>query len=616
MQNQPKIIWAEYNRRSSDEKSKKQNVSIPRQTQELEEKFPKKQYPRAYHFQESKSAFTPNNRDDFNELIQLIEAGKVTGLIVYHPNRLSRNSIEAGIICHLITTKKILDVKFATYTFDNSAEGMLLLQFALSQSQYESAKLSMHVHSGNKYKFHERKEWGSFAKQGYLNYIDPITRQRDVKIDEDRFYLLQQAGRKIASGESTAIEALEWLNKSMGYRTRKTARMGGGELSETTFYNILSDTFYYGLMKRKVEGVEQEEWHKYPTMFKKKEWDVIQIRLGKKSRSKQKEYHFPYKEMIECGGCGGSVTAEAKWQIICPSCKKKFAKTKNRSKCTQCGLAIDKMKNPKILHYVYYHCTKKVNKNCSQGWIRIEDLEKEMKKRFSEFELHPRLKDWIFEYMSELTDLEAKQDEQAVERHTSNYKDLKKKLRRLSRIRFSEEFEKYSDEEREIYDLELEETKKLIDEAKDKINETDGKQENWLDLQKQTFEFAVNARHLFENGTLEQKINVARSLGSNLELLDKKLLLNQENPYWFIKKAKNECESLGVSIEPEIIADVKDLNAYLQPAIPTLLRDWESNPACEIMSLTCTVHYPARCYKTGIIALSGKQVKKPNYFFS
>jgi hypothetical protein len=231
------------------------------------------------------------------------------------------------------------------------------------------------------------------------------------------------------------------------------------------------------------------------------------------------------------------------------------------------------MNNPKVLHYVYYHCTKKVNKNCTQGSLRLSKLESEMMSLFEEFEIHPRLNDWIFKYMSELNEIEADQDEKAVERHTENYKVVKERLRRLTKVRFSEEFEKFSELEREFYEQELAETKQQIDQAKEKIDDTDTKQANWLDLTKQTFEFASHARHWFENGDLGTKLNVVRTIGSNLQLYDKKLLLNRENPYWLIKKAKEDAELLGVSLEPTKIAGVSDLNVYLQPAIPTLLRD-------------------------------------------
>ncbi|MBT6921244.1 MAG: hypothetical protein HN981_02520, partial [Candidatus Pacebacteria bacterium] len=54
-----KITWAEYNRRSSEEGSNKQNVSIERQKQELEDKFPESKFKRSWHEEESHSAYKP-----------------------------------------------------------------------------------------------------------------------------------------------------------------------------------------------------------------------------------------------------------------------------------------------------------------------------------------------------------------------------------------------------------------------------------------------------------------------------------------------------------------------------------------------------------------------------
>lgn len=569
----PTMFWGEYRRRSSDEKSNKQNVSLDRQESESEEKFPRKEYPRSWEDNESKSAFKPNNRPKFDQLIELIEAGKINGLIVFHPNRLSRNPTEAGKIVQLIADKKILDIKFVTYTFDNSAEGILLLQFALSQSQYESTKLSDHVHSGNKYKFFESKEWGGPAKQGFINFTDPYTKKRDVKVDQERFDLLQQAGKKIVSGEMTPLESLAWLNEDMGYRTLPQRKQGGNALSETTFYNFLSDSFYFGLMRRKIEGVIQEAEHKYPKMFTKVEWDVIQVRLGKKSRSKQKKYDFPYKGVMTCGECSGFVTAEEKWQIICPDCKTKFTKTRNRETCIKCGLKVEQMSNPTILNYVYYHCTKKVNKNCCQGYLEKGELETQVDQELKKFEIDPDFKDWAIEHISELNDKEAKQDENATGRNTENYENLKSQLRRMTKYRFTEQFESSSSEEKEAYEAELDTLKNEIELVKGLIQQADQEQYDWIELSRKAFEFACYARYWFDKGDVRTKTQILQLLGQNLKLYNKKVLMNEENLWWLIEKGKQEAETVGVSLEPTKMAGASDILSYLQPAIPTLLRD-------------------------------------------
>lgn len=568
---QQDIVWAEYNRKSSDEKSNKQNVSIPRQKQELEERFPQNKFRRTYHFWESKSAYKYDNRPNFNKLIQLIENEKVTGIICFHPNRLSRNPLEAGKIVHLIQQKKIKSIKFATYTFDNSAEGILLLQFALSQSQYESHKLSNHVHSGNKYKFFENKEWSGPAKQGFINYTDPVTKKRDIKLVKEKFDLLQQAGKKIVSGESTPLESLDWLNNDMGYRTFKQRNQGGGPLSKSTYYRVLGDPFYYGIMKHKVEGIFQHGPHHYKKMFTKDEWDIIQIRLGKKSRSKQKKHDFPFKDVMKCGECDGFVTAEEKWQIICPECKTKFAKTRNRDKCTKCGLKIERMSDPTILHYIYYHCTKKVNKNCTQGYLEIGELEKQVDKELQRFEIDPDFKDWAIDHINELNDQKADEDQQATKRNTTNYENLKSRLRRMTKHRFTDLYEQSSDEEKDIYEEELEALKNEIETVKGAMEETDQKQYDWLELSRKTFEFACYARYWFHKGDIKTRTQILQLLGQNLKLYNKKVLVDEENLWWLVEKGKKEIAELDIRVEPTEKAGQSGLYAIFDPAIPSLL---------------------------------------------
>lgn len=568
-----KMLWGEYRRRSSDEKSNKQNVSLPRQRSELVSKFSTNVYKRVWDDEESKSAFHPYNRPKFDQLIELIEKGEVNGLIAYHPNRLSRNPEEAGKIVQLIVNKKILDIKFATYTFDNSPEGILILQFALSQSQYESQKLSRDVNSGNKFKFFDLQQWSGPAKQGFINYTDPYTKKRNIQIDLDRFDLLREAGKQIVSGKFTPLEALDWLNKDMGYTTIRQRKQGGGPLSKSTFYRYLADPFYYGVMEHKVEGNMETTEHNYQKMFSKDEWDIIQVRLGRKSRSKQKIHDFAFKGVMNCGECNGFVTAEEKWQMICPDCKKKFAKTRNRNNCTQCGLKIELMKNPTILHYVYYHCTKKITKNCTQGFLEIGELEKQVDRELQRFEVDPDFKDWAIKHLGELNDEKVKEDEKATKRNTDNYENLKSKLRRMSEYRFSDSFENASQEEKEVYEESLEKLKNEIESVKGTMQTTDEKQYDWLELSRKTFEFACYARYWFQKGDVKTKTQILQLLGQNLKLHNKKVLVDKENLWWLIEKAKEETDLIGVSLEPTKMAGLSDINVYLDPAIPTLLRD-------------------------------------------
>lgn len=77
---------------------------------------------------------------------------------------------------------------------------------------------------------------------------------------------------------------------------------------------------------------------------------------------------FAYVGRMKCGGCRSSITAEQKNQLICSICKNKFVYPK-KTCCPECKTAIEDMTNPKYLHYVYYHCTKRKNPECPGGSV-------------------------------------------------------------------------------------------------------------------------------------------------------------------------------------------------------------------------------------------------------
>src|ERR1043166_5023304 len=62
-------------------------------------------------------------RPGFDRILAAIEAGKADGIIAWHPDRLSRNPADAGRVMHLLAVGQLKDLKFVSYTFENSPEG-------------------------------------------------------------------------------------------------------------------------------------------------------------------------------------------------------------------------------------------------------------------------------------------------------------------------------------------------------------------------------------------------------------------------------------------------------------------------------------------------------------
>jgi site-specific DNA recombinase len=568
-----KIIWVEYNRRSSDEGSGKQIVSIEKQQEELSIKFPATKFKRTLHLWESKSAFKENNRPNFTNMVDLIKKGKITGIICYSPCRLSRNPIEAGIIVDLIVKGLLKDIKFAGYTFDNSAEGIMLLQFSLSQSQYFSAKLSRDVRVGNRIHL-ERGQWITIAPPGYLNMENPTTKEKYVDKDPERFETIKNALLDIISGKRP-MDVLRKIQDS-GYKTRKTKSLGDRKLSRASFYRIITDPFYCGLMRRR----EGDFPGKHPIMITPKQYDQLQIRLGRKGKSRYAKNNFAYKDVLRCGECGGSITCEEKYQIICPVCKTKFHRGKNTDACKGCGTKIEDMDNPKILHYISYHCTKRVHKDCAQGGISLENLEEKIDSELQKFEIDIDFRDWAIDHLGETNSKEEQMELDVRERLEKNLRECDWNINNLIKLRTRREnIDSYEDEEKQqAYDFEENRLFAEKRSLKKQIDELDECQVNRIELTKETFDFAYYARQHFADGDVMTKTMILSRLGTNLVIRDRKLHIDGETAFFLIEKGKKEIEGIVESLEPSKRPDNSKALLVLDSVCQSWRRRWDSNP--------------------------------------
>ena len=128
--------------RKSTEDEERQVMSIEAQLVELKEFAKRENIEIAKEFIESKSAKTPG-RKVFNQMIEDIKQSREPiGLLAWHPDRLARNSIDGGQIIYLIDTKKIVSLKFPTFWFEATPQGLFMLQVAFGQSKYYSDNLA------------------------------------------------------------------------------------------------------------------------------------------------------------------------------------------------------------------------------------------------------------------------------------------------------------------------------------------------------------------------------------------------------------------------------------------------------------------------------------------
>ena len=95
---------------------------------------------------------------------------------------------------------------------------------------------------------------------------------------------------------------------------------------------------------------------------------------------------------------------------------------------------IEEMHNPKILHYVFYHCTKRVHLNCTQGSATLDKLETKIKNTLNRFEIAFEYKDWAIEYLNELNDIEEVDQKSVKDNLQARVGDVDQQLRGLLRL--------------------------------------------------------------------------------------------------------------------------------------------------------------------------------------
>src|SRR3989339_791433 len=283
--------------RKSTEDEERQVMSIEAQLAELTEFAKRENIEIAETFIESKSAKKPG-REIFNEMMSKVhESKEPIGLIAWHPDRLARNSVDGGQIIYSIDIGKIVSLRFPTFWFEPTPQGLFMLQVAFGQSKYYSDNLSENIRRGFRQKL-RRGEWAGLAPIGYVNN----TKTRDIEPDPVKARIIKKAFKEYSEGKYT-LESLAEQFSLWGISSRN-----GKTLGNRSVYRIITNPVYIGLIVNKGETYEG----KFEPIIARATFDKVQQILKDRSRPrKHKQRHnFPFRGLLKCGECGAAITAQ------------------------------------------------------------------------------------------------------------------------------------------------------------------------------------------------------------------------------------------------------------------------------------------------------------------
>ena len=258
------------------------------------------------------------------------------------------------------------------------------------------------------------------------------------------------------------------------------------------------------------------------------------------------------------------VKAEHKYQIIC-DCKLKFPRAQ-RTHCPGCNLAIDHMKNPLFLHYIYYHCTKKKNPDCPEGSVQELYIDDSLASYFKEnFKISKSLHDWC---MENLETLDAHDAKDGSEKKVSLETTLAKKRNEYKELVLMKTRGLISDEDF----VELKDAQKGEIEALERTVSANGcTDQTKVKETRRAFELSLGIEEIFKTGTVQEKKGLLLEIGSNLTLQGKKLSVYNTGVYKKIIDGLLLAKQENPAFEPEKCEVDKGRNEVFASVCPTLL---------------------------------------------
>ncbi|HUC89087.1 MAG TPA: recombinase family protein [Candidatus Paceibacterota bacterium] len=474
---------------------------------------------------ESKSAKITANRPKFKEMVDRIQSGNLNGIIVWHADRLSRNAIDSAILIDLMDREKLVEIVTPTQTFKNTPIDKFMFSLMCNQAKMENDKKGVDVVRG----LEKKASMGIFPNQppfGYTNDKYAEKGNKKIQSDTERLALIKKMFELMLTGNYSTQQILHKANDEWGFRTPK-----GKEMSKSTIYRMFTNTFYYGKYEFPIGS---GKWYQgiHETIITEEEYDKIQFLLGHKGRPRPKSHIFNFTGMMRCGECRAMITAETK--------------TKQQ-------------KNGNVHTYIYYHCTKRKNPNCSQGCIEEKILKKQIIKEIDSIEIPPEFHTFAMQWFKKENEKESVGRNAVIKSNEKAYKTCLTKIDGLTDMRAGGEI---TAEEFAKKKIELLADKKKLD---DLFGNTSKRVERWLENADEMLTFIEEAKYKFDKGTIETRRSILSTLGSDLILKDKIFNIDIEKSIFPIKRITKDIKAISERLEPlKGIEKQKQFNALCE----------------------------------------------------
>lgn len=459
---------------------------------------------------ESQSAKKPG-RPRFNEMIVRINSGEADGVLCWKINRLARNPVDGGQISWMLQQSVIKHIQ--TYSRDyRPSDNVIMMAVELGMANQFVNDLSTDVKRGMRQKAERGWNPQRSLPIGYKHLKGYEKGQIEIVSTKD-LVTAKQLFNSMLEGNYSASD-IQRLSQTYGLVNKH-----GKYYGLQTILNMLTSEFYCGYYYWKnADGIEVRHKGKHEAILTEDEFNHVQKLLGNKGRpTRVNKLDFAFRGPLSCGECGMAITAETKVRCICTNCKFKFS-CKVQTACPKCHTDLSEMKHPQLYKNVYYHCTKKRKDYvCQQSVIDERDLNEQVLETLKNVEISDDFYHWAISALKHMHGAEMVTQDEVTKQLEVKASSLRKRLDQLVVMRAdgeisSEQLARMNqDTEIELRNLEREQ-KGLND-----------RMSQWVSTADKYLSFAERLTEKFNKANNEEKRLMLGTLGSTLELKDRKL---------------------------------------------------------------------------------------------
>lgn len=225
---------------------------------------------------EQETAKIPYKRKKWRKLMEMIQKGKIGGLLSYAPDRQARNMLEGGELINHVD-EWLIDLKYTNFHFENNASGKMMLGIWFVFSKQYSDKLSEDITRWNKTTVSKGKGMGRYIPWYQIN------KEGFHEPHPVNFPLMKEAFMRKLDGE-TDEKIANFLNAN-GYKRTLIKSEEEKEMNAKNIYKLWINPFYYGIF---VHGQSirdlREENDYYKPMISEEQYVILKARYDDKNK--------------------------------------------------------------------------------------------------------------------------------------------------------------------------------------------------------------------------------------------------------------------------------------------------------------------------------------------